>query len=233
MTAGVERLKFSLTTRHNDRMTSTILLTGFGPFPGAPFNPTGPLVEMLARQCHRGFGNVRRVAHVFPTSYEAVDEQLPAVLAREEPDVLLMFGLALRARTLRIETCARNALSLVTPDISGLLPEEATIAQNAPPTLPMTAPAQKLALAARATGVPAALSRDAGRYLCNYLCWRASEAAKRNGRPGVFAFIHVPRVNSAPRRQSRQRPPPFTLDDLINAGEAILQAAVTAARVRR
>ena len=30
-------------------MALTILVTGFGPFPGAPFNPTGPLVERLAR----------------------------------------------------------------------------------------------------------------------------------------------------------------------------------------
>jgi pyroglutamyl-peptidase len=214
-------------------MTTTILLTGFGPFPGAPFNPTGPLVETLARQRHRGFGNVHRIAHVFPTSYVAVDEELPAVLAREQPDVLLMFGLAVRARTLRIETCARNALSLVTPDVGGRLPMGAMIAQNAPPTLPLTASCRKLVIAARATGVPASLSRDAGRYLCNYLCWRASEAAKRNGRPRVFAFIHVPRVNSVQYRRSRQRPPPFTLDDLINAGEAIVQAAITAARARR
>ena len=28
---------------------TTILVTGFGPFPGAPFNPTAPLVERLAR----------------------------------------------------------------------------------------------------------------------------------------------------------------------------------------
>jgi pyroglutamyl-peptidase len=214
-------------------MTTTILLTGFGPFPGAPFNPTGPLVQTLARQRHRDFGNVRRVAHVFPTSYDAVDEELPVLLARERPDVLLMFGLALRARTLRIETCARNALSLVTRDVSGRLPNGPTIAQNAPPTLPLMAPTRKLVMAARATGIPASLSRDAGRYLCNYLCWRANEAAKRNGRLRVFAFIHVPRVNSAWQRRSRQQPPPFTLDDLITAGEAIVQAAVTTARAQR
>ncbi|HZD90599.1 MAG TPA: pyroglutamyl-peptidase I, partial [Pseudolabrys sp.] len=28
---------------------TTILVTGFGPFPGAPFNPTVPLVRRLAR----------------------------------------------------------------------------------------------------------------------------------------------------------------------------------------
>jgi pyroglutamyl-peptidase len=214
-------------------MTTTVLLTGFGPFPGAPFNPTGPLVEQLARHRPHRLDNVRRIAYVFPTRYDAVDEELPALLAQEQPDVLLMFGLALRARALRIETCARNVLSLLTPDASGRLPNSAMIAQNAAATLPLSAPAHKLAAAARATGVPASLSRDAGRYLCNYLCWRASEAAKCNGRPQVFAFIHVPRVNPAHQRRSRQRPPPFTLDDLVHAGEALVLAALTAARTQR
>jgi pyroglutamyl-peptidase len=214
-------------------MPITLLLTGFGPFPGAPFNPTGPLVEALARQRSRGLDKVRRVAHVFPTSYNAVDQELPALLARERPDVLLMFGLALRARTLRIETCARNVLSSVTQDASGRLPTAAMIAQNAPPTMPLSAPAHKLVAAARASGVPASLSRDAGRYLCNYLCWRASEAVTGTGRPRLFAFIHVPRVNPAQHRRSRRRPPPYILDDLVHAGEAIVQAALNMARAQR
>ena len=86
-----------------------ILLTGFGPFPGAPFNPTGRLVEKLARSRHLASSGVRRMAHVFRTSYEAVDHELPALLARTKPDVLVMFGLAGRTRHVRIETRARNA----------------------------------------------------------------------------------------------------------------------------
>jgi pyroglutamyl-peptidase len=214
-------------------MTTTVLLTGFGPFPGAPFNPTGPLVEALARRRHPGLGDVRRVAHVFRTSYDAVDHELRALLAREQPDVLLMFGLALRTHTLRIETCARNALSRTVPDAVGLLPKSAMIEPRAPATLPLSAPAYKLVMAARAAGVPAALSRDAGRYLCNYLCWRAGEAAARAGAPRLFAFVHVPRVHMGHRLRSRLRQPPFTLDDLIHAGEAIVLAALVTARARR
>ena len=45
-------------------MPLTILITGFGPFPGAPFNPTGALVELLARP-PPGMAGMRRVAHVF------------------------------------------------------------------------------------------------------------------------------------------------------------------------
>src|SRR5687767_12350059 len=134
-------------------MTLTILLTGFGPFPGARFNPTGPLVRALARR--RSRTGTRRVAHVFRTSYEAVDRDLPALLAREKPDVLVMFGLAARARHIRIETRARNALSLAVPDVAGFVPAAATIADDAMLELPLRAPARQFAAAARSAGVPA------------------------------------------------------------------------------
>ena len=108
-------------------MTATILITGFGPFPGAPYNPTGPLVVELARRRHPAFANVRRVAHVFPVSYEAVDRELPALLKRERPDALIMFGLAVRAKQIRVEMRARNAITRMVPDVSGSIPLAATI----------------------------------------------------------------------------------------------------------
>ena len=79
-------------------MAATILVTGFGPFPGAPFNPTGPLVERLARLRRLALANEKFVLHIFPTSYAAVDRDLPKLIARHRPDALLMFGLAPRAR---------------------------------------------------------------------------------------------------------------------------------------
>ena len=207
-------------------MTATILITGFGPFPGAPYNPTGPLVGELARRRHPAFANVRRVAHVFPVSYEAVDRELPALLKRERPDALIMFGLAVRARQMRIEMRARNAVTRMLPDVSGRIPLAATILPGGPPTVPLRSPAQRLLSAALATGVPVALSRDAGRYLCNYLCWRAAEAAG-TGTPSLIAFVHVPTVR---RASSQSRRDLLTLDKLIDAGEAILRAAAGAAR---
>src|SRR5262245_53051046 len=155
------------------RMTATILITGFGPFPGAPFNPTEPLAAELAQRRHPAFANVRRVAHVFRVSYEAVDRELPALIAREKPQAFVMFGLAGRTKHVRIETRARNVLTRVVPDADGQIPLTAAIVPGAPMALSLRAPTHRLLMAARATGVPAALSHDAGSYLCNYLCWRA------------------------------------------------------------
>jgi pyroglutamyl-peptidase len=197
-------------------MPLTLLLTGFGPFPGAPFNPTGPLVDVLLRRC-RGTG-VRCIGHVFATSYAAVDVELPTLIAQERPDLLIMFGLALRTRHLRIETCARNICSRVRADVAGQLPSEPTIAAGGPPTLTLPVPAPQLVMAARNAGAPAAISRNAGTYLCNYLCWRAGEAAAKPRGPRLVAFIHIPNVRPVA---------------LVRAGEAIVRAAINAAPVRR
>ena len=157
---------------------TTILVTGFGPFPGAPFNPTAPLVARLARLRRPALADVTIVPHVFATSYAAVDRELPKLIAKHRPDALLMFGLAPRTPHLRIETRARNALALL-PDVVGAKPRGRAIEAGEPPARTLPAPARRLLAAARAARVPAALSRDAGRYLCNYLCWQAAQPRAR------------------------------------------------------
>jgi pyroglutamyl-peptidase len=202
-------------------MAATILVTGFGPFPGAPFNPTGQLVERLARLRRLALANEKFVLHIFPTSYAAVDRDLPKLIERHKPDALLMFGLAPRARTLRIETRARNTVSLL-PDAGGIALRRLTIAAGGPAALAMPAPARRLLAAVRAAGVPATLSRDAGRYLCNYLCWRAAEAAGKKGGPRLAVFVHVPKIARTARRPGKRRK--LTLGDLTRAGAAVLVA---------
>ena len=162
-------------------------------------------------------------------SYEAVDSELPALLAREKPDALVMFGLAGRSRHLRVETRARNSFARMLARRRRTFPRHARPSiLRAPPALSLRAPAQRLLMAARATGVPAELSRDAGRYLCNYLCWRAVRLGCRLGAPRLVAFVHVPGV---PRTQGpQQRRSKLTLDDLVRAGEAIVRATVVATR---
>jgi len=204
---------------------TTILLTGFGPFPGAPFNPTTPLIERLARTRRPVLADVEIVPHVFATSYAAVDRELPRLIARHNPDALLMFGLAPRAGFLRIETRARNALAL-SPDAGGATPRSRAIATGEPAALAMPGPARHLLAAAGAARVPAALSRDAGRYLCNYLCWQAALAARKG--PRIAAFVHVPNTGRKPLRPGKKRR--FTLDDLTRAGSRLLAEVAAAAR---
>ena len=207
---------------------TTLLLTGFGPFPGAPFNPTMPLVRRLARLRRPGLVDVHIVGHVFPTSYAAVERDLPALIARHKPDTLLMFGLAGRTKYLRIETRAHNALALL-PDVKGAIVPLPKIAPGGPRALTMPAPVQPLLSAARTARVPVRLSRDAGRYLCNYLCWRAAETTAARSGPRLAAFVHVPPVSRVPRPRRRDRPR-VSQNDLTRAGTGLLMALAAATR---
>jgi pyroglutamyl-peptidase len=200
-----------------------VLITGFGPFPGAPFNPSAALAKALARKRRPALAGIERSTHVFATTYASVDRDLPKLFA-QKPDVVLMFGVAGRRRQLCIETRARNAVSLLFPDAGGYRPRHGVIKLRGPAALTGNAPFARLAGAASRK---ARLSRDAGRYLCNYVYWRALEQV-RGTRP-LVQFIHIPPVSTKPRRLRRSRKPP-TLAQLLKPAEAILIALIAASR---
>jgi pyroglutamyl-peptidase len=197
-----------------------ILVTGFGPFPGAPRNPTQALVAQLARLRRPALADVAVIGHVFPVSYGALDLQLPDLLARHRPHALLMFGLAARTPHLRIETRARNALTTRWPDRDGRYNTHGVIVPGTD-AMAFGPHTRRLLRAVQACSVEAKLSHDAGSYLCNYLCWRALEAAHAGNGPRLTAFVHVPPV----------APGPATAAGLAKAGEALLLQMAALAKV--
>jgi pyroglutamyl-peptidase len=204
-------------------VTYTILLTGFGPFPTAPINPTAALVKKLAARRRPAFAHLERVAHVFPTSYAVVDKELPRLLGGTRPGALVMFGLATRTPYLRIETRARNVLSALFPDADAKLGTATRIRAGAAVTITGRAPFQKIRTAARAARVPVKLSHNAGTYLCNYLYWQALEMTRSDDVP-LVVFVHVPKLrsNNGPRGRAKRRG--LSARDLERAGEAMLFA---------
>ena len=203
-----------------------ILLTGFGPFPGAPSNPTGPLVRLLARKLRASGSNVHIETHVFRTTYAAVDRDLPRLLAKKKPHALLMFGIATRSRGLRIETQARNRICRH-PDAAGVVPDRRKIADGAQRTLPIRAPKAALLRAAKSGALPSRLSVNAGDYLCNYLYWHALESAGRAGGPSRAVFIHVPPFDERKVPDSKR-----TMDNFVAGAEALANALIKATRPR-
>ncbi len=203
------------------------VLAGFGPFPGAPANPSANLARALALRRRPALAELVRTVHIFATSYAAVDRGLPKLFA-EKPDIVLVFGLAARRHQVCIETRARNAVSVLFPDASSFRPSQSVIKLGGPRTLTGRAPFAQLAASVRAHKVPVRLSRDAGRYLCNYVYWRALERAPK-GRP-LVQFVHIPAVslNPRPKRQGSRRS--LSLADVIRAGESVLIALAAASR---
>jgi pyroglutamyl-peptidase len=203
-----------------------VVIAGFGPFPGAPSNPSGHLATALARRRRPALADIEITGHVFTTAYAAVDRDLPKLLARN-PDVLLIFGLAGRRRHICIETCARNARSILFPDVDGYRPARAAIERGQPRSRTANAPFHQLLNVVRQNKLPARLSRDAGAYLCNYAYWRALQHV--GGRQRLVQFVHIPSVRAAGQRRTFKRRPP-TLSRLLTAAESLLIALLVASR---
>ncbi len=204
----------------------TVLVAGFGPFPGAQHNPSGMLVRRLSPR-RAALAGIGLVTHVFPTSYATVDGDLPRLVAAHRPQAILLFGLASRSRQVRVETQARNRVSSF-PDCRRHAPRSRAIVRRAHPLPVGRRLCIRLLQAVRQSGQRAVLSHDAGRYVCNYALWRALEACADGAR--IACFVHVPAV-CGPGRRARSgggnRP---HLSALVDMAERMLRAAAAHAR---
>jgi pyroglutamyl-peptidase len=208
-------------------MTS-VLVIGFGPFPGAPHTPSADLVRMLGKRRRPEFADARIITAVLPTSYAAVRDELPRLLRENDPDAVLFFGLASRTRYLRIERRAVNAVTNFYPDMTRAKSATRTFMPGLPAVIAVRANVIRLVHAARLAGVEARLSRDAGRSICNAALYSALHAA-RGGRP-LVAFVHIPRPQARVRSDAMRRQTRPSLEMLARAGDAILAALLAEAR---
>jgi len=82
-----------------------LLLTGFGPFPGAPENPTAQMVQNLA-SC--SLGSMELVTRILPVIWNDAEARIAALIDEVKPDAILHLGLATKRSTIGVETRARN-----------------------------------------------------------------------------------------------------------------------------
>ncbi|MCJ2083964.1 peptidase C15 [Methylobacterium sp. J-090] len=192
-----------------------LLVTGFGPFPGVPVNPSAVVARRLAALARRhglAGGDIRLL--ILPTAYGAIETHLVPALAAA-PDAVLMLGVARSATRVRVEFRARNRASRLFPDASGHVARRLTLAADGPAERRATAAAPALATLRR-NGIPAIASNDAGRYLCNAAYFRGlAEAAP-------VLFVHIPPLPRA------GRPGPFRRGR--SPVEALAAALVAVAR---
>jgi Pyroglutamyl peptidase len=95
-----------------------ILITGFGPFPGAPSNPTMAIVRHLLRARHQRFAGVELLGRFLPTEW-GVLPGFAQTIRQCKPDAILMFGLAGRRRKITPEARAINHANLLRTDADG------------------------------------------------------------------------------------------------------------------
>lgn len=161
-----------------------LLVTGFGPFPLMPRNPSAALARAVAGSPRWRVAGVAAEHRILTTAYATLPGELDPLLAAA-PDAVLLIGVAGRDPRIRVERRGTSRRSMLFPDAAGAT-AQAPAAERAGMRLTRIAPTKPLR-ALRGQGLPSRISRDAGRYLCNASYFRAL-ALKR-----PVLFIHIPK----------------------------------------
>jgi pyroglutamyl-peptidase len=164
-----------------------LLVAGFGAFPGHEFNPAqAATLGLMRRRPAFALSGVDLHGAILPVEHADLSRRLCRLFAETAPDAVLLLGVAARRRHLSIETRARNRVTLLRPDATKNVPWSREIVHGAPAMFFSPAPAERLAAQARARGVAARISRDAGAYLCNEAFYLSLLMDRR------AAFVHLP-----------------------------------------
>jgi pyroglutamyl-peptidase len=193
----------------------TVLVTGFGPFPGAPKNPTMAIVRHLVKCRNGAFSTVERIPRYLPTTWHVLSE-FRQMIASIKPDAILMFGVAGRRKAITPETRAINRACMIRCDADGCKPSGLMLQAGEAAFRHGRFDVRRLTASLTRAGLAARVSHDAGDYLCNALFWVALES----GVPSLFVHVPSPRRAQRPKRPQKTKRP--SARDLARAGEVTL-----------
>ncbi len=165
-----------------------LIVTGFGPFPGAPFNFSKVVVDELILS----HPSVRLTKHIYATEYGVVDKDAPKLLETVRPAAIISFGIG-NPDGIYLEQVARNNGTVSNPDAAGAT-WEGPIDAKGPDTLPATLPLELIFERLSTEGFQVNPSQDAGGYLCNFAFYKTALAALRLGDNAAVGFIHLPLI---------------------------------------
>jgi pyroglutamyl-peptidase len=169
----------------------TIVLTGFGPFPGVPSNATQTLIPRLTVAARTLFPSHDIVDEILPTEWQEGPARLMRLVNCGNVVLTLHFGVAHDVQGFRLELVARN-LRTSLQDAVGNLPEGDRVVEEGPDLLATTLPAERIAARLLGLGFPCVTSDNAGTYLCNALLYHSLAAARCAPVPHLAGFVHVP-----------------------------------------
>jgi pyroglutamyl-peptidase len=168
-----------------------VLISGFGPFPGIPFNASAELAASVAHRSGHSGSQVVFHSGLLPTAWEAGPARASQLIRELRPDAIVHCGVASSASGFRIETRAVNEASQAA-DCDGCLPGGRYVRRGGPPVLASTLPTGPIFRRLRQAGVPVSLSRDAGRYLCNATFYNSLLLARSLPQRPLVGFVHIP-----------------------------------------
>ena len=196
-----------------------VLLTGFEPFGGASFNPSGAVVQEIGRH---GIDGVEIITAILPVEFKRSAEILIDLIKTHQPSVVISLGQAEGRDFIGPEKVAINLADARIADNAGVKLENQKVDPNAADGYFSTLPIRAIVDAISALGINAKVSYSAGAFICNEIFFTAQSFLQASA--VISGFIHLP---LAPN-QSPEFPglPTMPLEDQVAAIRAAIQVSI-------
>jgi len=196
-----------------------VLLTGFEPFGGASFNPSGAVVQEIGRH---GIDGVEIITAVLPVEFKRSAEILIDLIKTHQPSVVISLGQAEGRDFIGPEKVAINLADARIADNAGVKLENQKVDPNAADGYFSTLPIRAIVDAISALGINAKVSYSAGAFICNEIFFTAQSFLQASA--VISGFIHLP---LAPN-QSPEFPglPTMPIEDQVAGIRAAIQVSI-------
>ena len=167
------------------------LVTGFDAFGGDAINPSYEAVQRLPSR----IGRLDVVTAQLPTAFARAARRLRALIAREQPAVVLCVGLAAERAAISVERVAVNLCHARIADNDGRKPVDKAVIANGPAAYFSTLPVAAVVKALERAGLRAESSMSAGTFVCNHVFYSLMhDVARQRGAHRIqrAGFVHVP-----------------------------------------
>ena len=175
------------------KRSDSIVITGFGQFPGVPENPSHAVIDALRGT--PGLLPASASCRKVEVSYAAVPPALDAILA-DPPAALVLTGFSRSAKGLRLETRAHDYRSPDHEDAFGYRPDAGAAPRYYMEQVRADLPA--ISCTVSQAGIACGLSDDAGAYLCNHIYHAALSLIVERDLLTLAVFVHLPAIVGTP-----------------------------------
>lgn len=163
-----------------------VVVTGFEPFGDHAVNSSWVAVQELERL---GLGEaVDLFVCEVPVEYQAVQNLLPCLWKEQQPQLVVHVGVSGLATTVTLEQCGHNK-GYKRLDNCSFCPASQCCMENGPDCIKSVLDMETISGSVNEAnmGVTVSVSKDAGRYLCDYTYYTSLYLGQ-----GRSAFVHVP-----------------------------------------
>ncbi|XP_039759647.1 pyroglutamyl-peptidase 1 [Pararge aegeria] len=169
-----------------------VLVTGFGPFLNHPVNASWEAVRAMNKEEIENKCNVELVQLEIPVTYENVDEFVPALWETHTPKLMIHVGVSSVANCITLETQAHRK-GYQRLDYFNKCPANFACSAEGAIRIHTKLDAERICKDYNDNPLmetSAITSKDAGRYLCEYIYYTSLSVNNKR-----TLFVHVPDMN--------------------------------------